>query len=156
MSEENIKDDTAPALLPDNETVIDAEKTEAYKEALENIVKEVKEKAVVSEAKQEDGVISSPDAEKVAEPSVPALAPVSDGVIGSSSAVASKKKPTTDKPAKKEDTVAIHSTRNVTWSGIGKVYNGYNIVSKAAAEKWLSRSHVRLATPEEVAREFGK
>jgi uncharacterized protein (UPF0332 family) len=33
---------------------------------------------------------------------------------------------------------------------------GYNIVEKDAAEKWLTRSHIRTATPEEVAREFGK
>jgi hypothetical protein len=39
---------------------------------------------------------------------------------------------------------------------VGKVYRGYNIVEKDAAEKWLTRSHIRTATPEEVAKEFGK
>ena len=57
-------------------------------------------------------------------------------------------------PKKSNKTVAIHSTKNVSWSGVGKVYRGYNIVTPEQAEKWLERSHVRLATPEEVAKEF--
>ena len=52
-------------------------------------------------------------------------------------------------------TVAIYSTKNVVWEGVGKVSKGYNIVTKAQAEKWLTIKHVRLATPEEVAQEFG-
>jgi hypothetical protein len=65
------------------------------------------------------------------------------------------------KPAAKKnneapkETVAIHSSRNVTWSGVGKVYFGYNVVTKEQAEKWLTRNHTRLATPEEVAKEYG-
>ena len=55
----------------------------------------------------------------------------------------------------KPETVAIHSTRNVSWPEIGKVLRGYNIVEKDVADKWLTREHIRLATPEEVAREFG-
>jgi hypothetical protein len=52
--------------------------------------------------------------------------------------------------------VAIHSTKNVSWSGVGSVSRGYNIVTKEASVKWLTRYHIRLATPEEVARDFGK
>lgn len=52
---------------------------------------------------------------------------------------------------KSEETVAIHSSRNVSWQGVGSVSMGYNIVSESAAEKWLTRSHIRMATPEEVA-----
>jgi hypothetical protein len=52
-------------------------------------------------------------------------------------------------------TVAIHSTKNVSWDGVGKVSKGYNIVSKAQADQWLTRKHVRLATPEEIAQEYG-
>jgi hypothetical protein len=55
-----------------------------------------------------------------------------------------------------EETVAIRSTKNVSWPEVGKVYFGINIVAKSAAEKWLTRSHISLATPEEVAKEFGK
>jgi hypothetical protein len=59
------------------------------------------------------------------------------------------------KKAPKDTTVAIYSERNVTWQDVGKIETGYNIVSKEAAEKWLTRGYIRLATPEEVAREFG-
>ena len=58
--------------------------------------------------------------------------------------------------AEEKETVAIHSSKNVSWPGVGKVLKGYNIVTKANAKKWLERSHVRIATPEEVARSFGK
>jgi hypothetical protein len=53
-------------------------------------------------------------------------------------------------------TIALHSTKNVVWEGVGKISTGYNILPKAVAEKWLTRSHVREATPEEIAREYGK
>jgi hypothetical protein len=56
----------------------------------------------------------------------------------------------------KEETVAVYSSKNVSWAGIGKVVKGYNIVTKSASEKWLTRGHIRTATPQEVAREFGK
>ena len=52
-------------------------------------------------------------------------------------------------------TVAIHSTKNVNWGGVGKVTKGYNIVSKEQADQWLTRRHIRLATPEEIAQEYG-
>lgn len=59
-------------------------------------------------------------------------------------------------PAKAEkETVAIYSTKNVNWEGVGKVEKGYNIVKKSEADQWLSRDHTRIATPEEVAREYG-
>lgn len=64
-----------------------------------------------------------------------------------------KKEPV--KKDKKEKTVAIHSTRNVTWNGVGKVYRGYNIVDEETAAKWLTRDHTRIATPQEVAKEYG-
>lgn len=52
--------------------------------------------------------------------------------------------------------VAIYSTRNVYWSGVGKVSKGYNIVTQEKADKWLTRDHTRLATKEELVKEFGK
>lgn len=89
---------------------------------------------------------------------VPAVGIVGDGVIGSTVTKIQPIKENRNKKTErnKEETVAIFSTKNVTWSEVGKVYRGYNIVSKSAADKWLTRSHVRLATPEEVAKEFGK
>jgi hypothetical protein len=75
-------------------------------------------------------------------------------VIGSNSI---RKTDTGNTPATDEkETVAIYSTKNVSWPGVGKVLKGYNIVTKGNSKKWLERNHVRIATPEEVAREFGK
>ncbi len=51
--------------------------------------------------------------------------------------------------------VAVFSTKNVNWPGVGSVVKGYNIVSQENADKWATRSHIRIATPEEVAQEFG-
>jgi hypothetical protein len=56
----------------------------------------------------------------------------------------------------KRELVALFSTRNVFWQGVGKVNFGYNIVSRDVAEQWLTRNHVREATPQEVLKEFGK
>jgi len=86
---------------------------------------------------------------------VQALGSVADGVIGASTAPKAPEKNKSLKAAKVKETVALYSTKNVSWSEVGKVYRGYNIVDKDAAEKWLTRSHIRTATPEEVAKEFG-
>ena len=51
--------------------------------------------------------------------------------------------------------VAVYSEKNMSWSAIGKVSKGYNIVTKEAAEMWLTRKGVRKATPEEVATHYG-
>jgi len=78
-----------------------------------------------------------------------------NGAIGITKLVQKDKKQEIVKKEKKEKTVAIHSTRNVTWNGVGKVYRGYNIVDEETAEKWLTREHIRIATPSEVAAEYG-
>ena len=83
------------------------------------------------------------------------LGSVAGGAIGAT-VTPRTPKPEPVKDTAKKETVALHSTKNVTWSGVGKVYRGYNIVDKDAAEQWLTRSHIRVATPEEVAKEFGK
>ena len=85
-----------------------------------------------------------------------AIGSVADGVIGATTAAKSAPRKKSAKPEEKKETVAIFSTKNVTWPEVGKVYRGYNIVEKDAAEKWLTRSHIRSASPEEVAKEFGK
>ncbi len=63
----------------------------------------------------------------------------------------------TEKVEKKsaEKTVALLSTRNVNWNGVGSVEVGYNIVTEEQAEKWLTRTHITLATPEDVAKGYG-
>jgi len=82
---------------------------------------------------------------------------IETGAIGVTKSAPTKNKTAKAAPKKEEEpVVAIHSTKNVVWEGVGKVAKGYNIVSATDAEKWLTRSHVREATPEEVAREYGK
>jgi hypothetical protein len=101
-----------------------------------------------------ENVITAPS---FASSEVPAMGIVENGVIGATVFKPEPKKSAAKKSAaKKAETVAIYSTKNVTWNGVGKVYRGYNIVEKDAADKWLTRDHCRIATPEEVAKEFGK
>jgi hypothetical protein len=61
-----------------------------------------------------------------------------------------KKKPKSDK------TTAIYTTRNLFWSGVGELNIGYNIVNEEDAQKWLTHKAVRIATPDEVAKHYGK
>lgn len=72
-------------------------------------------------------------------------------------AIGSPKADNANKPTKNdaEGKVAVFSTKNVNWPGVGSVVKGYNIVSQANADKWATRSHIRIATPQEVAQEFG-
>lgn len=69
------------------------------------------------------------------------------------------KEVTLDKPqAKKakDDKVALFSGRNIFWNGVGELVKGYNIVTKEVSEKWLTHKMVRIATPQEVAKHYGK
>jgi hypothetical protein len=86
-----------------------------------------------------------------------AIGPVADGVFGTTKADKVQKKSVSNKSKKpkSETTVALHSTKNVFWPEVGKISYGYNIVEKDVADKWLTRSHIRIATPEELVREFG-
>ena len=118
----------------------------------EPVVEPIVETPVVEEPAQ--AVVETPAYEAPEE--VQALGSVADGVIGATTAVKAAPRKKSAKPEEKKETVALYSTKNVTWSEVGKVYRGYNIVDKDAAEKWLTRSHIRTATPEEVAKEFGK
>lgn len=85
-----------------------------------------------------------------------------DGIIGSNAADRSLgNKPVVkeekEKPKANEDEqVAVWSKGNIRWTGVGALSKGYNIVTKEAAEKWLSREGIREATPEEVATYYGK
>ena len=60
------------------------------------------------------------------------------------------------KEPKKVEEVALYSHRNMRWELVGELEHGFNIVSKEAAEKWVTRPGVRVATPQEVAKHFGK
>jgi len=59
----------------------------------------------------------------------------------------------TDEPKQK---VALYSKGNVHWSGVGTLEKGYNIVTKEESVKWLTHKNVREATPEEIAKYYGK
>ena len=110
--------------------------------------------SVVEEA-EEKNVISS-SSQKRTKPSdfAAGITDVAGGVIGTG---AVKRKPAIKQPSKPvTDRVAIRSTRNVSWVGVGKVLKGTNIVTQEQADKWLTRDHVTLVSPEEVAQEFGK
>ena len=85
----------------------------------------------------------------------PGLGPVGDGAFGSTTVEATPKT-LKEKPTKNVETVAIHSSRNLHWDGVGVLVIGYNIVTEAKAEKWLTNKHTRLATPEEVAGAYSK
>jgi hypothetical protein len=115
------------------------------------VVEHVEETPVVEEVQE---VVEAPVYQAPEE--VQALGSVAEGVIGATTAPKATERKKSAKVEKPKETVALYSTKNVTWSEVGKVYRGYNIVSKDAAEKWLTRSHIRTATPEEVAKEFGK
>lgn len=79
---------------------------------------------------------------------------VANGAIGTAKVTVVPKEDKA-KEIKKKEKVAVHSTRNVFWPGVGKLIKGYNIIERDKLEQWLTRSHVREAAPEEVAREFG-
>lgn len=61
------------------------------------------------------------------------------------------------KPKEPTKKVAIYSDHNKysVNKQKGSLKVGYNIVSKEAADWWLSRKGVREATPEEIARYYG-
>ena len=126
----------------------------------EPVVEHIVETPVVEEAFVPPHLEAEPDAIAAPAYSAPeeiqALGAVAEGVIGATTAAVAAPRKKNSKSQEKKETVALYSTKNVSWSEVGKVYRGYNIVEKDAADKWLTRSHIRMATPEEVAKEFGK
>ncbi len=150
---ENINEN--PIVEETHEPVVEAPVEEAHvaeAPVAETVTEQVVETPVVEEAAE--AVVEAPAYQAPEE--VQALGSVAEGVIGATTAPRAPERKKKEKVAEKKETVALYSTKNVTWSEVGKVYRGYNIVEKEAAEKWLTRSHIRIATPEEVAKEFGK
>lgn len=118
------------------------------------------ESAAVADVETSEAAVSieEPAVVKSPEPAEeePALVPVEDGVIGAGKV---KKKAAATKAkqpeAEKTETVALFSSRNLVWQGIGKLVKGYNLVGKDAAEKWLTLDSVREVKPEEVKANLG-
>jgi hypothetical protein len=54
------------------------------------------------------------------------------------------------------NSVALYSKSNLFWNEVGSLTVGYNIVTKEKSERWLQHRSVRLASPEEVAKAYGK
>jgi hypothetical protein len=57
----------------------------------------------------------------------------------------------------KQDLVALYiNNASATDKELGKLKNGYNIVSKKDADRWIEKfPKIRIASPEEVAEVFG-
>tara|TARA_B110000459_G_C16489071_1_gene437942 strand:- start:407 stop:916 length:510 start_codon:yes stop_codon:yes gene_type:complete len=144
---------------PVEEVSVEPETNEEPAEDAPTLVEELAEEldleASVAEVEESADVISTPSKGKGSKKKQ-AMAPVSDGVIGTSVDEAPKARVTNQVKEISENTVAIYSARNVRWEGVGKINKGYNIVDKSEADKWIEKlNHVRLASPEEVSRELG-
>lgn len=123
---------------------------------VEEVAAENNIEASVSEVKESTDAITTSNFSRSSSDTVQAVGSIVNGVIGVAETPRPVKKTAVASVKKSDKTVAVHSTKNVSWSGVGKVYRGYNIVTPEQSEKWLTRNHIRLATPEEVAKEFGR
>jgi hypothetical protein len=118
------------------------------------VVEETPAEPVVEEQPVQDAITAPAYSNNNKE--VPALGAVNNGVMGTTSVPRpeprSYNKPN---PSDSVEKLAIYSSKNVSWQGVGTVHRGYNIVAKDIADQWLTRTHVRVATPEEVKKAFG-
>jgi hypothetical protein len=162
---EDLNNKAKEAKIAKEEIIEDSKIEDIVLEVEEDVVEELAEELV--EELQEELEIPKIEEAPAVSPNViatpkpvasekPGLGYLENGVMGSTTVPKNfDKKPAKSPSLKKEsEKVAVHSTKNVTWSEVGKVYRGYNIVTKEQADKWLTRDHIRLATPEEVAKEF--
>lgn len=139
MENENLENTEVVAEDSSENTVVESEKPKAKKTSTKN---------------NKSGVISSNQVEDDGEETIDQLLDkliqdeVSKGNIIGSMAADIKDRVAVDAEATK---VAVFSSRNASWSGYGSVYKGYNILSKRRADAWLTRGHVRVATPAEIA-----
>lgn len=147
-----------------NETIIETveEIVEEVSEVIEDVAETLEES--FTNLKQKSKGIPETDADNVIGSSRTnanggkksgAVTTTNNGAIGSGPADRSPKVKATEPKETKIKTIALFSTRNVLWEGVGEIKKGYNIVDEAKAEQWLKRDHVRTATPKEVAEEYG-
>ena len=115
---------------------------------------DTKEKIKGAPETDDNNVISSGSANRKGGKKKSALVTNENGALVSGKADKLNKKETVT--AKETKGVALYSTKNVSWQGVGNLKKGYNIVSEEEAAKWQTRNHVRPATPEEVAAAYGK
>ena len=107
------------------------------------------EEPVVEAPEVETSVVEAPAAEQP----VQSLGFTETGAIGSMAADGPSK--VVNSEVNLSGKVALYSTKSVRWEEVGTLNRGYNIVTQKQADKWLTRSHVRVATPEEVQKAFG-
>jgi hypothetical protein len=118
------------------------------------VTENIKGKIVGVPETSENGVIGSSSTNRLGGKKSGALGDTANGAIGS--VKVDKKNLKSEKPSKlKKETVAVFSTKNVSWEGVGSITKGYNFFSKEKSDKWLTRNHVRLATPLDVSEEYG-
>ena len=135
------------AMVQDGEAIISAEAIESFST--------VKDKIKGMPEADEENIIGSSRTTATGGKKKAAIGSVDNGAIGTTKIDNNKKTNQPSEPRIKADMVAVFSTRNVLWQGIGSISKGYNIFSKSEADQWLTRGHVRLATPQEVAQEYG-
>jgi hypothetical protein len=121
-----------------------------------SIIMDINSNISVAEDYKESTVITGPEQTKT--PRISNTKSNDDGVITVHSAdkryppIKSEKKT----PEITNEKVAVHSSKNLSWQGVGKLSPGYNILTKEIAEKWLTNKYVREAAPEEVATYYGR
>lgn len=75
-----------------------------------------------------------------------------NGAISSGAAdVSLQNKQNTETDSSDLQNVALWSEKSIRWGGLGSLTRGYNIVTKEAADVWLTRKGIRVANPDEVA-----
>jgi hypothetical protein len=163
MSEEfNNENDDLDFFTSEEEDILDnlidgvvEEDVEEEKTHSEEVAEELGVEASITEVEEDNSVIITGPSYSAKE-EVQSMGVLENGAIGATKKPRAKKSaPKAEPILTEEEKVAIHSDKNYYWAPVGKIYKGYNIVKKSKADKWITKAGVRLATPEEVAKEFG-
>lgn len=109
----------------------------------------------ISLAEEGENVIGSEKIIKEKRTPISNTKPDENGVMTVGSADTFKNKEFKKETSTPEGRIAVYSEKNMNWVGVGSVTKGYNIVTKEASDKWLTRKGIREASPEEVASHYG-
>jgi hypothetical protein len=162
MSNETEIEDVTPVDLPEETVVEDTETVEESTDEgvvdevvaqAESLAADIKTKIKGMPETDSNNVIGSSRTKSEGGKKFGKITETTNGAIGSGPADMSPKVKATE--VQEPDKVAVFSDKNILVEGLGKINKGYNIFPKDVANKWLKRNYVRLATPEEVAEEYG-
>jgi len=153
MSNETIIETVEETVEEASETI--EQITDNSVEAVEESISNLKQKSKGIPETDDENIIGSSRTTAKGGKKSGSITETDNGAIGSGAAARSPKVKAVEPKVVKKETVALFSTRNVLWEGVGEIKKGYNIVDKAESVQWLKRDHVRTATPEEVAEEYG-